>query len=228
MSLTDEAPARSYVRKVKKREENKEEEKPEEEGTTVKMKIAGDSGWTAEDKIPEPEEKITVDESTEEFVTTLQDEDDITQQVAHAPELVQQKLQGIKELSTQREQILPANIDTRGFNLSVLASSLYPWELVFEKDAVWDHSQLLKKLSTELEKSDNGLLNLDEDSYIIFKCNMCMKEIPATDVRFHCTACDDYDMCSPCFAEGRGHTYKHEHDIQVFPKSGTLSVWGFL
>ncbi len=37
-------------------------------------------------------------------------------------------------------------------------------------------------------------------------CNMCSEIM---EMRYHCTICDDYDLCLKCFSQN-GHRYKME------------------
>ena len=73
--------------------------------------------------------------------------------------------------------------------------------LNFARDRHCEFSSLRRaKYSTMVALIDLHSSTTDKNSYT---CNSCRQQC---DIRYHCTVCDDYDLCSKCYA-----TVKHEH-----------------
>ena len=49
-------------------------------------------------------------------------------------------------------------------------------------------------------------LHNQNNEKFIFKCNKCSS--PIETMRYHCTVCDDFDLCIPCFDSKGGHEHK--------------------
>jgi E1A/CREB-binding protein len=49
-------------------------------------------------------------------------------------------------------------------------------------------------------------LHNQNNEKFIFKCNKCSSPIETT--RYHCTVCDDFDLCVPCYEQRGGHEHK--------------------
>lgn len=53
-------------------------------------------------------------------------------------------------------------------------------------------------------------VNLEEVS---FSCDVCLKDYGLKDSRFHCTICEDYDLCQTCYqreSTSKGHNIQHK------------------
>ncbi|KAA6311664.1 MAG: hypothetical protein EZS28_056081, partial [Streblomastix strix] len=120
--------ARGYTRKLRKRakdEEEQQEQPPEEEPKTPSAQLPKENvnGWAVDDKPAEPEKKVVVIDEVDNFAIALEDEEDITMQVAAAPAAQRQKLQTLQELDAQISQSKPLQMTYEGVNLSALLQS---------------------------------------------------------------------------------------------------------
>jgi len=76
--------------------------------------------------------------------------------------------------------------------------------LSFARDKHCEFSSLRRaKYSTMASLIDLHSSTADKLSYT---CNSCRQ---LCDIRYHCTVCDDYDLCSKCYA-----AVKHEHRME--------------
>ncbi|KAH7821727.1 putative Intraflagellar transport protein 43 [Monocercomonoides exilis] len=113
------------------------------------------NGWAGGDD--EPQQKlhettsVTYVDQTDNFAVALQDGDDITNQVAEAPAVHQQKIHTLNELNSLITSAQPIQMSSGGVNMSVLISSIFPPDLVEEYDEPWDHSTLLKDITQEMQ-----------------------------------------------------------------------------
>ncbi|KAK2949031.1 hypothetical protein BLNAU_16031 [Blattamonas nauphoetae] len=104
-----------------------------------------------EETIAPAENKVIVFDEVDNFVVALADSEDLTQRVADAPIAKQQALPSLDELDNQLRAVKGQKIDSRGFDISVLLSGIFPERFIEERDEKWDHSTLLTTVSDDLQ-----------------------------------------------------------------------------
>ena len=86
--------------------------------------------------------------------------------------------------------------------------------LSFARDKHCEFSSLRRaKYSTMASLIELHSSTSDKISYT---CNSCRQ---LCDIRYHCTVCDDYDLCSKCYT-----TIKHEHRMERTDDSNETST----
>ncbi|KAJ4457563.1 hypothetical protein PAPYR_6919 [Paratrimastix pyriformis] len=150
-----EQQARAYVRRRKKEEEPVIEPSPEQQSAPTPPPAVQQDGWgeAAQTAAPEaPPPPPPPETEVDPIIPQLDDEGDITAQVAAAPRNPSLKIQSIAELDSSigATVSLPKNLSEAGIDLSILSSVLSPPELIMGRDGIWDHSQMLKELAAEL------------------------------------------------------------------------------
>lgn len=104
-------------------------------------------GWNESDVVQDLAEIPTLDAVAEE---------DITRQVADAPQVKDTRVQSLRELDRAIASKIPAG-NGDGVDLSLLASALLPRELVDDPDVAWDHDALFARISAEFQTEKERL-----------------------------------------------------------------------
>jgi hypothetical protein len=58
-------------------------------------------------------------------------------------------------------------------------------------------------------------LHMNDQEKFVYTCNMCSEIV---EMRYHCTICNDYDLCLKCFIQN-GH--RHKMEKQEFDHDGS-------
>lgn len=92
------------------------------------------------------------DEGTTEYIPDLEDEEEnISQQIAVAPEVKSSRVPTIADLDEEIDMALPSTTEI-GVDLSVLQQFLIPQEQLVEEDVPWDFEHELQTLAHELQQ----------------------------------------------------------------------------
>eukprot|EP00794_Sanderia_malayensis_P006812 gene6812-7581_t len=92
--------------------------------------------------------------------------------------------------------------------------------LTLAREKHWEFSSLRRaKFSTMAMLVE---LHNQGNERFVYTCNICKRHV---ETRYHCTECEDFDLCVPCFNE-KGHEHKMDKlglDLDVEPQTGNKS-----
>mmetsp|Transcript_27306 Transcript_27306/g.38624 ORF Transcript_27306/g.38624 Transcript_27306/m.38624 type:complete len:216 (-) Transcript_27306:278-925(-) len=161
--LGDDAPAATKksgmgrTRKAKTRKAIDESDSEDEPPPVQKSRVKASKEKTTDiDGIPDIADIPDLDDAGGD-----DEEDDITTQVAAAPNVLSQRVQNLNDLNHAAMFQLPAAPD--GIDLSVLTSTLCPPTKLQELDMRWDFDTLFTEVSSEMIREQEEENEGDED-----------------------------------------------------------------